>query len=126
MKRALPCGISSELGDGSSRRASRWIPETSALLFALASPEAVFTVVSCPAATRKHDLTVVAVGAGERLALCAAGAPFSGRGEEQIGFVFAQAVGRPLSVSRYCEQFIKHLTLPLEVNLALKLAFSTK
>ena len=49
----------------------------------------MLAVLSRPATTRQHDLTVVAVGPGECLSLGASCATLSRGSEEQIGLVLA-------------------------------------
>src|SRR6185312_16173250 len=69
------------------------VPGGGALLFGLATPEAVLAVLAGPLAARREHFAVVADGAGLGLTHVAGLGPLPRRGEEEI--VLASAGGRP-------------------------------
>src|SRR5690349_10158012 len=87
--RAVALGVAGDAPDGHVDA----VPGGGALLFGLATPEAVLAVLARPLAARREHFAVVADGAGLGLTHVAGLGPLAGRSEEQV--VLASAGGGP-------------------------------
>src|SRR6478735_1241710 len=89
--RAVALGVAGDAPDGHVDA----VPGGGALLFGLATPEAVLAVLTRPLAARHEDLAVVADGAGLGLTHVAGLGPLAGGGEEEVVLASTRCGARP-------------------------------
>lgn len=76
------------------------------MFFAFAAPEAMFSILACPASTPQQDLTILTVRACKGLSLSATGASLSGRSEKQVGLAGTESFACPGAFGCYREQLL--------------------
>ena len=99
----ITCCSSPDLGDSAPRRAARRITQCRSLLFVFAAPEAVLTVLACPASTGKECVAIFAIGTCECLALGSPSTALAGWSKEEIRLPYAQPLRSPFLRLRHYE-----------------------